>query len=375
MEKVTWKKICTLVIGAILLFWGLQHIEWIIKALRGVLHTFSPFILGGAIAFIFNVPMTAIERHLPFQKNRRAAAYGITLIMLVGVITFCMFVIIPQVSKTIQLIASQVPAAIETAEKMLEKLPFPEMQQLIEQWNIDWSQLTQKAVAILQSSATGIVNSGITVVGGIIKGISSFVIGFVFSVYVLLQKERLSGQLKKILIALLPEKRAMQIWRVGEMSNQIFSRFISGQCTEALILGGMFFVAMVILQIPYPLVISILIAITALVPIVGAFIGCILGALLIIIVSPVKALVFVILFLVLQQLEGNLVYPHVVGNSVGLPSIWVLVAVTIGGSLMGIAGMLIFIPLCSVVYVLAREFIQKRLQQKKLRETAQEEEA
>lgn len=364
MEKVSWKKICMLVLGAVFLFWVLQHYEMIGSGIQALLRLFSPFILGGAIAFIFNVPMSAVERRLRFQKNKRAAAYGITVALLLGILTFCMLVIIPQVVDTIQLIAKQVPIAVAAAEKALEKSPFPEIQRMAAQWEIDWSQLTEKAVALLQNSAAGLVNSGINLVGAVVNGITNFVIGFVFSVYVLFQKEKLSNQLHRVLTAFLSTEKVERIWRIGEMSNQTFSHFISGQCTEALILSGMFFVAMVLLQIPYPMVISILIAITALVPIVGAFVGCALGAVLIVMVSPVKALIFIVLFLVLQQVEGNLIYPHVVGNSVGLPSIWVLVAVTVGGSLMGIVGMLLFIPLCSVLYVLFRSCVQKRLQAK-----------
>lgn len=361
MEKVSWKKVCTLVIGSILLYWALHHFRVIASAIGSVIDLFSPFILGGAIAFIINVPMSAIERRLKLKKNKRAAAYGITVCLLIGIITFCAFVIVPQVVETIERIAKQVPAAVSAAEKMLDNLPFPEIQSIVSQWEINWGSITEKAVNILQNSATGIINSGINVIGAIVNGVTSFVIGFVFSVYVLLQKEKLAQQAGRILHAFFPKGKADRVVDIAALTHKTFSNFISGQCTEALILGGMFFVAMVVMQIPYPLVISILIAITALIPIVGAFIGCAVGALLIVMVSPVKALIFIALFLILQQLEGNLIYPHVVGNSVGLPSIWVLVAVTVGGNLMGIIGMLIFIPICSVAYVLFKEAVQKRL--------------
>lgn len=372
MNQHSWKKICLLVVGSILLYWLLEHYQLIVSGIAALIDIFSPFILGGAIAFIFNVPMSAVERRLPFKKKRRAAAYGITVLLVLLVLTFCLLVIIPQVSETIGIIAAQIPIAFRALQTQLEKLPFPEIQRILEEQNFNWSQLAERAVSILQSSATGLINSGISIVGGVINGVTSFVIGFVFSAYVLLQKEKLARHIHLLMRAFLPQKTCDHIWRVGQLSNRIFSKFISGQCLEALILGCMFFVSMLILQIPYALVISILISITALVPIVGAFIGCMIGALLILMVSPLKALIFVILFLVLQQVEGNLIYPHVVGNSVGLPSIWVLVAVTVGGSLMGIVGMLVFIPLCSVVYVLCREQVQKRVT--KRRDGAEKEE-
>ena len=173
-------------------------------------------------------------------------------------------------------------------------------------------------------------------------------------------KETLACQGKQILYALFRQSGAEKILYVCSLSNKTFSRFISGQCLDACILGIMFFIAMTIAGLPYAMLISVLIAFTALIPMVGAFIGCVIGALLILMVSPLKALIFVIMFLVLQQLEGNLVYPHVVGNSVGLPSIWVLVAITIGGNLMGVIGMILFIPLCSVLYAIFRLYVKDR---------------
>ena len=174
--------------------------------------------------------------------------------------------------------------------------------------------------------------------------------------------------------ALLPNKVTKKILEIGALSNKTFSSFLSGQCVEAVILGAMFVITMSIFRMPYAMLTGIVIAITALIPIFGAFIGCAVGVLLIFMENPMQALWFVVLFLVLQQIEGNLIYPHVVGNSVGLPSIWVLVAVTIGGNLFGIAGILFFIPLCSVLYALFREFIKKRLKEQKVPEKNYKEE-
>ena len=182
----------------------------------------------------------------------------------------------------------------------------------------------------------------------------------------MLQKERLSVQARKILYAYFPQKRVEKVLSICSLTYDTFSHFLTGQCTEAVILGAMFFVVMGILRLPYALLVGILIAFTALIPIFGAFIGCIVGAFLIFMVNPAQALVFVVVFFILQQIEGNFIYPHVVGNSVGLPSIWVLAAVTVGGSMMGIVGMLIFIPAGSVIYALFRENVYQRLQRKKI---------
>ena len=202
--------------------------------------------------------------------------------------------------------------------------------------------------------------------GSVVSAVTTGFVALVFACYLLLQKERLGLQCRKALYALLPQKAADRTVEICSLSHRVFSSFITGQGIEAVILGAMFFVAMSLLRMPYALLVGCTIAVTALIPIVGAFIGCFVGAFLLLMVSPMQALIFVILFLVLQQVEGNLIYPHVVGSSVGLPSIWVLAAVTVGGSLMGVAGMLLFIPLTSVVYTLFREFVYKRLKEKQL---------
>ena len=202
---------------------------------------------------------------------------------------------------------------------------------------------------------------------GLVSMAMNFAIGFVFSCYVLLQKEKLGRQVLKAAYAILPVKTVEYLGHVCTLASKVFSSFITGQCIEAVILGSMFFVSMTIGRFPYAMLIGVLISFTALIPVFGGIIGCWVGFFLILMVSPLKALAFLILFLILQQIEGNLIYPHVVGNSVGLPAIWVLVAVTLGGNLMGIVGMLIFIPLVSVIYTLFKEWVSERLEQKKVK--------
>ena len=199
----------------------------------------------------------------------------------------------------------------------------------------------------------------------IASGFTTFVIAFVFSIYILLQKETLKAQFKKLFLAILPQKAAERFFEVAALTEKTFSSFLAGQCLEAVILGTMFFVAMTIVRMNYALLMGVLIAFTALIPIFGAFIGCAIGVFLMLMESPMSALAFIVLFNVLQQIEGNLIYPRVVGGSVGLPSIWVLVAVTLGASMMGIAGMLLFIPTCSVLYNLLKRAVNSRLEEKK----------
>lgn len=368
LSKQTKKHLLQVIAAGVVLYCGLEHLDVVFGVLHNVWGIMMPFVLGGAIAFVINVPMRAIERHLfgknaKFAKFKRPAAYLLTLLCVIGVFALAMVVVIPELANTIALLMEQIPAAIEQLQKWSMELEeeWPALEPFIEELDIDWKSLSATAVGLVQGLAAGLFNSGVGLFSGIVSGVVTFFIGFVFSIYVLFQKEKLSGQAKQILYAFLPEAAAKKVLSVGALSHQVFSNFLSGQCVEAVILGTLFVVAMTIFGMPYAMLTGIVIALTALVPLVGAFIGCVVGMLLIVMVNPIQALWFLILFLVLQQVEGNLIYPHVVGSSVGLPSIWVLAAVTIGGNLFGIMGILLFIPLCSVLYVLFRNFVKQRL--------------
>ena len=361
------------VCGGAAFYAALQHLNVVARALGWLVGILAPFLLGAAIAFILNVPMRAIERHL-FPNARRGAgarrplALVLTLVAVIGVLVLASCVIGPGVKDAVKSIASQVPAAFDRLYNWLLGLEqyLPQIETWVQDLSIDWKSLSQKAIQLAQSWGGSLLSTGGGLIGGVVSGVSTFVIGLIFSFYILLQKEKLSRQGRQVLYGLLPVKRADRVLEVLRLANRTFSSFLSGQCTEAVILGTLFVIAMSIFRLPYAVLVGVLIALTALIPIVGAFIGCGVGALLIAVTDPWKAVVFVILFLVLQQIEGNLIYPHVVGSSVGLPSIWVLAAVTLGGKLMGVAGMLFFIPLCSVLYALFRDFVKGRLAEKKV---------
>lgn len=355
------------VCGGVAFFCALQDLPAVAGALRWVLGILSPFLAGGAIAFILNVPMRAVETCLPKGKRwkpfRRPLALILTLAAVSGVVTLAACVISPGVGDAVRSITGQLPAAIQRVQEQLAALEtwLPQLETLAADLQFDWKALSEKAVSLVRDWGGGLVSSGGVLMAGVVSGVSTFVIGLIFSFYVLMQKERLARQGRQVLYALLPESWADKTLEVLRLSNRTFSSFLSGQCVEAVILGTLFVVAMTIFRRPYALLVGVLIALTALIPVVGAFIGCVVGALLIAVMNPWQAVGFVVLFLVLQQIEGNLIYPHVVGGSVGLPSIWVLAAVTLGGKLMGIAGMLFFIPLCSVLYALFRDFVKDRL--------------
>ena len=370
-NKQTVKYLLLVVCGGAAFFVALQHLGVVAHALGWLVGILAPFLLGAAIAFVLNVPMRAIERHLfPNAKRgggvRRPLALVLTLVAVIGVLVLASFVICPGICVSFIFISSQAPAAFDRLYNWLLGLEqyLPQIESWVQDLSIDWKSLSQKAIQLAQSWGGSLLSTGGGLIGGVVSGVSTFVIGLIFSFYILLQKEKLSRQGRQVLYGLLPVKRADRLLEVLRLANRTFSSFLSGQCTEAVILGTLFVVAMTVFRLPYAVLVGVLIALTALIPIVGAFIGCGVGALLIAVTDPWKAVVFVILFLVLQQIEGNLIYPHVVGSSVGLPSIWVLAAVTLGGKLMGVAGMLFFIPLCSVLYALFRDFVKRRLVEK-----------
>ena len=370
-NKQTVKYLLLVVCGGAAFFVALQHLGVVAHALGWLVGILAPFLLGAAIAFVLNVPMRAIERHLfPNAKRgggvRRPLALVLTLVAVIGVLVLASCVIGPGIRDAVKSIASQAPAAFDRLYNWLLGLEqyLPQIETWVQDLSIDWKSLSQKAIQLAQSWGGSLLSTGGGLIGGVVSGVSTFVIGLIFSFYILLQKEKLSRQGRQVLYGLLPVKRADRLLEVLRLANRTFSSFLSGQCTEAVILGTLFVVAMTVFRLPYAVLVGVLIALTALIPIVGAFIGCGVGALLIAVTDPWKAVVFVILFLVLQQIEGNLIYPHVVGSSVGLPSIWVLAAVTLGGKLMGVAGMLFFIPLCSVLYALFRDFVKRRLVEK-----------
>ena len=376
LSKETKKHLMQVIAFAILLYCGIEHFDVVIAAVRFVLGISMPFLLGGAIAFIVNVPMKKIEKYLfpknkKFEKWRRPAAYLLTLVCIIGILALALVVIIPELGNTVAMLGEQIPVAIKAVQKWLADIPkqYPALAPAIEELNTDWSAVSASVVNFVQSIASSAVSSGVGVFSGIVSGVTTFVIAFTFSIYVLFQKEKLARQGKQVLYALFPDKVTEKMLLVMRLSNQTFSSFLSGQCLEAVILGTMFVISMSLFGMPYAMLTGIVIAITALVPIFGAFIGCAVGMLLIVMVNPIQALWFLVLFLVLQQVEGNLIYPHVVGNSVGLPSIWVLAAVTIGGNLFGIMGILVFIPLCSVLYALFATFVKKRLKERKVSES------
>ena len=375
IEKKTVRNLFFVVVGAIAFYWVLNETEqartlW--SVFTGII---SPFVLGAAIAFIINVPMRAIERHLSCIKKdgfRRTIAILLTLLAFLIIIAGIILLLVPQISETVQSLLPKLTAFFQRIETYI--VAFLQDNPDLLQWvsentelkSLDWAGLIQKAISMLKDSVSVIASGAFSAVGGVTSALVDALIALVFSLYCLSRKEILARQGRRILYAFLPEHFTDEVIRIMRLTNSTFSNFISGQCLEAVILGCLFAIAMAILKLPYIPLVSVLIAVTALVPIVGAFVGCFLGTFFILVNDPFQALVFVAMFLVLQQIEGNLIYPKVVGTSIGLPGMWVLVAVTVGGDLMGIAGMLVMIPISSVLYTLLREFTNQRLDHRQI---------
>ena len=370
IEKKTLRNLFLIGSGCIFLYWLLHETEQVNTIWAVFSGVISPFVIGAALAFILNVPMRAIERWLGFIKKpglRRTVAILLTFVAIVLVIAGVFGLLVPQLTETVQSLIPKLSAFfLGLEEKLLSFLN--ENPELLE-WvyantdlaSFNWTGLIQNVMTVLKNSVTVIASGAFSAVGSVTGGIMDAVIGLVFALYCLSRKEILARQFRRLLYALIPETVTDQIIRVARLTNTTFSNFISGQCLEAVILGAMFAVTLSVLRMPYVPLISVLVAVTALVPVVGAFVGCFLGAFFILVNDPFQALIFLAVFLVLQQIEGNLIYPKVVGTSIGLPGMWVLVAVAIGGDLMGIGGMLVMIPISSVLYTLLREFTNKRV--------------
>lgn len=373
IEKKTLRRILLAVVACIILYWILSAPAQL-SAVLGVLSSvFSPFIVGLVIAFIINVPMRWLESKMTGIKKhaaRRVLAMVLSFLLVAAILAGVLWLLIPELVKTISELIPQLTDFVSNFETNMEQL-LQENPQL-SAWlfgeggvaNFDWAALLQEGLAWLGSRLTEIVTTTLMAllsVGGFL--ISAF-IAIVFAVYVLFQKELLARQGRRIMYAFLPERFADSILRIMRLSNSAFSRFLSGQCIEVCILGSMFAIAMAIFNMPFIPLICVLIAVTAFVPYVGAWVACFIGAFLIMVVDPTRALWFMLMFLVLQEIENNLIYPKVVGTSIGLSGMWVLLAISIGGELFGVFGMIVMIPIASVIYTILSEATEKRLQKR-----------
>ncbi len=369
LDKENTKQIIKIICIGIILYWILNNFSVINTMFGNVLHVLYPFVLGACMAFVFNMPMKFFERLFSKSKKikirpiiKRFLSILLSIIVIVLVITLIITIVIPQLINVCSLLIEKLPYYTDQIKNFTdETLRNESIKNIVKDINID----TEETRNMITKNVTTLLISSINIITKIVSGIANFIIALVFAVYLLLSKEKIKSWSKKILLAYLPTKKAQYVFKTSRLSSRTFKNFISGQIIEACILGVICFLGMLILKIPYAGTIAVLVGFTALVPIVGAFIGVAIGVLLIVTVDPIKAVIFVIFFIILQQVEGNIIYPKVVGNSVGLPGILVLFAVTIGGTLFGIIGMLIGLPVVSIIYTILKEDVDAKLKMKR----------
>lgn len=369
MEKKKFRQYLLLIGFGVALFWGLTNYTIIFRVGRTVLSVLSPVIIGLCIAFILNVPMSSFERRV-FRPSKKTGKMGriksklkrpvsiIFVIALFLLIIFMLFyLVIPALIDTLTQLSEEIPEFVENISRIVKDQPI--ILHWFESMDMSKEAAIEKLTSILKNSVLTLqtVDSTINVVSGIFSSIVNAVLGICFAIYMLAQKEKLIGQCKKLTYAFIKDEIADKMVYVCRKASDTFSKFLTGQCTEAIILGSLCMIGMLILRMPYALLVGVLVAVTAFIPIVGAFIGVAVGAFLISVTSLSQAFWFIVFMIILQQIEGNLIYPHVVGSSVGLPSIWVLFAVTVGGNIAGIIGMFVSVPVCAVLYCLLSEFV------------------
>lgn len=379
LEKKLTAKIALLIILAIFLYIGFNYWNSVMGVLKSVYNMLFPFILGGCIAFVLNIPVTILSNKLSKVKGKRIGAIirkGSTAIsivlscfIIIGLLGLVSYIIIPNIIDTLMILPKTFDDSTVAFKKWIDSNTWlsNKVIDMINKIWVNWDSIFDNLKSTIFSGASSMITTTLGIATSFASAVVEFILGFIFSIYILSQKKKLGAQFKKILYAFLSVERADSILNVISLTGQTFSNFITGQCIESMILGVMFFITMLIFNFPYALVISILIAFAAIIPVLGSLIGCVIAVFLIVMVNPMKAGLFIIVFLILKQIEDNLIYPKVVGNSIGLPSIWVLVAITIGGKMFGIAGMIMFIPLFSVAYVLFRKEVYERLAKKELK--------
>ena len=373
-----------LITFAIVLFLGLSNSNILINIIKQVSSIFMPFVIGFAFAAIINVLLRSLEslwckifskaKGNLHEKAKRPVCLTLSMLIFIGAIFALLFMVLPEIISTGEMLVEQMPTYMVNLGNWWNNL-----RTTLAKYNVSLPELAINAemvintvTPILNEYKEILLNKTFTIAGSFFLGIVNVVIAFAFSIYLLAQKERISERCKKILYAFMKEEKADKVLDFTNLTDQTFSNFIRGQFTEAIIIGLLCFIGMTIFQMPYALMISVLVGATALIPMVGAFVGTGIGAFLILLVNPLKALWFIVFIIVLQQLEGNLIYPKVVGKSVGLPGILVLVAVTIGGNAFGLIGMLLSVPVCAVLYCTLKQITDGRLERKAARRAQRE---
>ncbi len=372
------KKILFIIVFAILAYTLAQNLGIARQAFSWITAVLSPFIIGFCLAFIFNVPLKFLEEKLCVRLDgkgfrwwgrwKRGICLTSTYLLVLLLLLALFFLVVPELKKSFSLLTENLPGYLAELELWIQQLmkQFDVSTAALTRFTMDWDTVFAKLGETAQKAMPNFLNGTMDMAASLIGGTFNFVVGFAFSTYMLLQKEKLCQNAKKCFFAFLDRSKAEALISVGKLSNEMFAKFVCGQLTEAVIIGVLCFLGMSVFSIPYAPLIATIIGVTALIPIFGAFIGTAFGAFLLLMVRPITALWFVLFIIVLQQIEGNFIYPKVVGGSIGLPGIWVLFAVTLGGNLFGVMGMLLGVPISAVLYTLLRRSVLRRLKEKKI---------
>ncbi|MGN0628894.1 MAG: AI-2E family transporter [Oscillospiraceae bacterium] len=380
-RKQISKWIIGIVTACILIFLGVRYIPAVAGAISWLFELTRPMLIGAVMALVLNVPLAFIERHLfrkyntpKIQKLRRPLAILLSLLLVSGIFIGVAVLVIPELINAGTVISSAVIEVLDQIAALensvdFEKIPLGEYLSGID---IDWLEIKNELELWIKQAGNTIIDKAGNLIGSVVSSVVDGVIGFVFSIYILANKETLLRQVKRLIRVWLPRRTGEIITHVASVCSDTFRLFIAGQTTEAIILGTLCTIGMLILRLPYAPMIGALVGVTALIPYVGAFIATVVGAFLILTVNPVKAVIFVIFLLALQQVEGNLIYPRVVGRKINLPSMWVLAAITVGGNLAGPIGMLLGVPTASATYALLKEATDAREKRKALRAVSEE---
>lgn len=369
MSKFQMKRFvqCALVVAAVILI--ILYIQVPLGAIQITLRAAMPLLLGCVLAYILNLLLVRIEavwfphsRSILVKRTRRGICILLSLVCLAAIVSAVVLLVLPELRSSVEMIARDLPLALAAVQNWLIRHSdqFPSLQEWLTSLDLNWPALVERAMDLLAYGATGIFNTTVSILSAVVNWVVTFVIGLIFALYLLVSKERLASQFHRLANIILKPRVRSGVYYVLNTVHRSFSSFIVGQCVEAIILGVLCTLGMTVLRLPYAVVVGVVVGVSALIPVAGAYIGGIVGFFLLVMVNPLQAVIFLIFLVVLQQVEGNLIYPRVVGGSIGLPGIWVLAVVTVGGGIMGVAGMLLGVPIAAALYRLVSDFVHCR---------------
>ncbi|MBQ6946795.1 MAG: AI-2E family transporter [Clostridia bacterium] len=364
--KLTWKTCLKVGLSIFVLYLCIHYWPAVSGLMAAALGAAMPLLVGCVVAYIVNILMSLYEKHY-FPKtqktwlirSRRPVCLTLAFVSVAAIATLVVWLVLPQLIDCVAVIIAETPGVIKAFLDYLARWDILPEDILAALAAIDWQSKIGELAGVLTSGLGSVMDILVKTVSTVFSGVLTALLSVMFSIYLLSSKETLGRQCTRVLSHFLPRKWFEKLRYVLDILNENFHRYIVGQCVEAVILGLLCTAGMFILRLPYAAMVGALMAFTALIPVAGAYIGAGVGAFMILTVSPVKALIFLIFIMILQQLENNLIYPRVVGSSMGLPGIWVLAAVTVGGGIMGVAGMLISVPLAATLYRLVQNEVNK----------------